>query len=357
MQFDSKTREPMIDGARGRAMHNGRVVDTDDRLTDRHGEINASSKSELMAKISAVAQDKKNGRILDPQAAVDLHADIRRAFKTGDQKQMQISGSVIADELYETMNREGIVDEVYVRKDVADGTDNRIPVRRKDVTAHQLMNDGETIESVSQQAFYYPNDFYLTCKVVMEDRDLAQRGPELMDEKFADGLEATMTRRDRIARAQWISTKGVFNNPIGYTAFTPQVASSLITQVASNGLSVAHMVVAYDVWDDLRADPTFAAYWDPVSKFQLIQDGRLGSLFNVKIITDGFRHQNLKVLLPGEVFVLASPVSLGMHSVRQAVAATEINEYSWASPRRGWFFEGIESLITLDRGVATATRL
>jgi hypothetical protein len=86
-------------------------------------------------------------------------------------------------------------------------------------------------------------------------------------------------------------------------------------------------------------------------------EGRLGSLLGLKLITDGFRYQTLKVLEPGEIFVLGTPVALGQRGVRRDIQSTEINHFPLGAPRRGFYFMGIESLHVLDRAVAQGSRV
>jgi hypothetical protein len=340
---------------------NGRMVDT------TTGEINAYDKRDLASKIAAMGSAVSAGAVdiaddvWAPQQANasknEMHTELRAAFESGNTQVTKVMGEVFADDLWETMNREGFATQVLARKDIPDGVDARIPIRRKDVVAFQAMNDAETVAQIIEQPYIYPNDYYLNCMITIEERELAQRGPELLDEKFQDGLEATMVRQDRIAKALFDSTRGSFNSPIAFPNFTPQVASQLRTQVASNGIPVVHMLFAFDIWDDLISDPIFAGYWDPVHKYQLILEGKLGSLFNMKMITDGFRYQTLRVLNPGEVYVLGTPVSLGMRCVRREIQATEINQYNLGIPRRGWFFSGVEAMHVQDRAVALGNRV
>jgi hypothetical protein len=334
------------------------------------GDINAYDKKDLAAKIAALGQAISGGAVdladsvWAPQSGkldnkkVELYNEMRAAFNApGSSDVFKVMGEVFSDDLWETMNREGFSTQVLARKDIPDGVDARIPIRRKDVVAFQAMNDAETIAQVIEQPYVYPNDYYLNCMITVEERELAQRGPELLDEKFQDGLEATMVRQDRICRSLFEATRGSFNAPVAYTNFMPQVFSNLRTQVGSNGISVVHAILAFDVWDDIIADPTFTSWWDPVHKYQLILEGKLGSILNVKLITDGFRYQNLRVLNPGEFYMLGTPVALGMRTVRREVQATEINQYNLGAPRRGWFFSGVEAMHLMDRAVAIGNRV
>lgn len=364
------TRSPVIDGMPGFAKRSGGQVEAaGGRMTNAAGEINAYDVGDLANKINALHAMVQSGEIgggagfEDPaverakiQAKKERHESFVSAFYANDD-QMKVSGEVFAEDIWETLNRQGFTPQLIARKDVVDGTDNRIKLRRKDVVAFQVINDGEGIAQIVEQAYIYPQDYYLQCQVLVEERELAQAGPEFLDEKFQDALEAIMVRQDRILRSLLLATAGVFNAPISFATFTPQVLTALRTQVASNGIPAAHLLFSFDIWDDMIADPSFTSWWEPVHKYQLIMEGKLGSLLNMKLITDGFRYQTLRVLEPGEVFALGTPITLGQRGVRREIQSTEINHYPLGAARRGFYLMGLESLHVQDRPVAIGTRV
>lgn len=368
--FHKGTRSPVIDHMPAFAKKpGGNVVAAGGRMTDSEGNINAYDIKDLAQKLNAIHAMMQDGQVGHGAAFEDSganlsaaaqkkerHEELVSAYKSGDGR-FKVMGEVFAEDVWETLNRQGFTTQLVARKDVVDGTDNRIRKRRKDVVAYQVVNDGEGIAQVVEQAYIYPKDYYLQCQVLVEERELAQAGPEFLDEKFQDALEATMVRQDRILRNLFLATAGVFNAPVSFATFTPQVMTALRTQVASNGIPAAHMLFSFDIWDDLIADPSFTQWWEPVHKYQLIMEGKLGSLLNMKLITDGFRYQTLKVLEPGEVFVLGTPVALGQRGVRREIQSTEINHYPLGAPRRGFYLMGIESLHIEDRPVAIGNRV
>ena len=344
--------------ASAKAWYKGKVVDTDGYATDKNGEINATNKSDLLARVHAIGVERRlSARVMKFKEAHELAQSMVQASATRNKADAEINATVMSEVIYEQMNREGFVEELYGFKEVGEGVDVRIPIRRKDITAYELGNDNQTIESIVEQAYHYPKSFYLTARVVIEDMEIAQRGAVLLDEKIADALEATMTRRDRIARLQWLASAGVHNAAIGYSSFGPETVSAMITQVSSNLTPQHATVIANDLWDDLRTSSGFLAAWDEVTKYTLVQDGRIGGIYGTKLITDGYRPAALRVLEPGESFVTATPASLGSRSVTRAVSVEEINEHMIGSPRSGVFLCGIESLITNGNAVACGFRI
>jgi len=365
--FHLATREPVMGHMPAFAKKsNGQIQAAGGRMTDASGEINAYDTKDLAQKINALHAMVQNGQIgsdagfTDERAKLsakkERHEELVSAFGSGDDR-MKLMGEVFAEDVWETLNRQGFTPQVVARKDVVDGVDNRIKLRRKDVTAFQVINDGEGIAQIVEQAYIYPQDYYLQSQVLIEERELAQAGPEFLDEKFQDALEAVMVRQDRILRSLLLATAGVFNAPVSFATFTPQVLTALRTQVLSNGIPAAHLLFSFDIWDDMIADPSFTTWWEPVHKYQLIMEGKLGALLDMNLITDGFRYDTLQVLQPGEVFALGTPIALGQRGVRREIQSTEINHYPLGAPRRGFYLMGLESLHVQDRAVAIGTRV
>lgn len=363
--FFRKTREPVVGYMPAFVKRPGRRVEaTSGTFTDSEGNINAHDDKELAQRLNALSHIASAGHIATGTDATGERAAVQRerheafvsAYAASDDR-MKVQGEVYAEDLWETFNRQGFTPELVARKDVIDGVDNRITIHRKDITAFQVINDGEGIAQIVEQPYFYPKDYYLQCQILVEERELAQAGPDFLDKKFQDALEAIMVRQDRILRSLFLATAGIFNSPVSFATFSPQVLTALRTQVASNGIPATSMLFSFDLWDDMIADPSFTEWWEPVHKYQLIMEGRLGSLLGMKLITDGFRYQTLKVLEPGEIFVLGTPIALGQRGVRRDIQSTEINHFPLGAPRRGFYFMGIESLHVLDRAVAQGSRV
>jgi hypothetical protein len=128
------------------------------------------------------------------------------------------------------------------------------------------------------------------------------------------------------------------------------------TQIMANGLPAANMTFSFDIWDDMITGTAFQDFWEPVHKYQLIMDGKIGSLLGMNLITDGFRIETLKVLEAGEVFVTATPAALGQRGVFRDVESTEVNQYALGIAKRGGYLLGTESMHVMDRAVVYGRR-
>lgn len=350
------------DGVRGGVrLAGGRTQLSSGPAFGRNGELNASSKRELMQVIGNVlSQARENVAPAQRHASAEESqmrlAHLREAYYDKSGTKFQVLGEVISEEIWETLGREGFSRRLLSVMPLAKGQTGRVKVRRKDVVAFQITTDVKVQEQRIRQPWVYPPEFYLAAHILIEDKEIEQASTDILDEKFQDGLEAILRREDLITRALLNRAATTFNDLVLFTTFNPSVLTTLRTQVNRWGTPAATMVIAWDIWDDIIADADFVAWWDQVHKHELILEGRLGSMLGMEIITDGYRYETLQVLQPGEVYVTASPVTLGTITQRKELDSRAIDQYNMGRPARGWFMEQIQGQVivngrAVDRGV------
>lgn len=116
-------------------------------------------------------------------------------------------------------------------------------------------------------------------------------------------------------------------------------------------------IMSGDVMNDLLVGNDFSTYWDPVSKYQLLQTGNVGSVLGTSIITDGFREPNLRVLEDGELFFTSSPDFTGVYTDRGPIQSVPVDSYPDGSPSRGWSMaEFISAALANAKSVAIGMR-
>lgn len=350
------------DGIRGGVrLEGGRTGRSDGPAFGANGELNASTKRELMQVIGHVLKESQQNVIArphqpTPEEAQMRLASLREAYADKSGTKFQVLGEVISEEIWETLGREGFSRRLLAVMPLAKGQTGRVKVRRKDVVAFQVTTDVKIQEQRIRQPYVYPPEFYLGAYILIEDKEIEQASTDLLDEKFQDGLEALLRREDLITRALLTRAATTFNDLVLFTTFNPSVLTTLRTQVNRWGTPAATMVIAFDIWDDIIADADFVAWWDQVHKHELILEGRLGSMLGMEIITDGYRYATLQVLQAGEVYVTASPVTLGTITQRKELDSRAIDTYNMGRPARGWFMEQIQGMVVVngravDRGV------
>lgn len=327
-----------------------------------NGQLNASSKQELLQVIGQLFQQTQHNTVMRKQASREEQemrlAQLIEAYNDKSGSKFQVLGEVVSEEIWETLGREGFSRKHYAVTPIARGQTGRVRVRKKDVLAWQVTTDVKVQESRIRSAWVYPPEFYLICHILIEDKEIEQANTDILDEKFQDGLEAIMRREDLISRALMIQATSTFNDLVLFTTFTPAVLTTLRTLVQRWGIPAATLTIAFDIWDDIISDADFVRWFDPVHQHELILEGRLGSLLGMEIITDGFRYPELQVLQPGEVFVTGSPVTLGTITQRKELDSRAIDTYNQGRPARGWFMEQIQGQVLANgRAVARGQRV
>lgn len=322
-------------------------------------EVNASSTADLMRTYGAIMnQAASRTRIMGtPEQKAARTAALKMAFADKQGSSFQKLGDSVATAVQETMRRFGFTRRTLM-EDTAQGPVITIRVSRMDVQA-QVVIDKETVTTQDVRAYWFvPPEFSIDTKITITNKDIAQVGPELMDEKFNDGLVATWTKEDRLTRQMYLNTQGVYNTPFGFSAFTPGVLAAMKNQVESWGLTATTLLISYDIWNDIIANSDFQTFFSPLEKHDLALEGRLGRLMGMEIITDGMNYENLRVLGRGEVFVLAAPSTVGKVVQRQAMEATAIDERVLGNATRGWFLEQIQAQAVVNAmAVAYGSRI
>lgn len=357
---DSGAPAAGIDGVRGGIITpDGTVRASAGAAFGANGEINASSTRDLMRQHAFImAQSAAKTRIqLDPESRKASLDTLRTAFADRKGDSMQKLGDYVADAIQQTMRRHGFSRRLLV-EDKADGPVIVVRLSKMDVTA-QVVFDKETVVTQDVRAYWItPPEFSLDTVITISSKDLAQVGTDLMDEKFNDGLVAIWTREDQLTRQMLLNTQGLYNTPFGFSTFTPSTLSAMKNQVDSWGLNSTSLLMSFDIWNDIIGGNDFQDFFSPLEKHDLALEGRLGRLMGMEIMTDGYQYDTLRVLQPGEVFVLSAPGTLGKIVQRQPLEAMAIDQRVNGVFARGWALEQIQAqCVGNAMGVSYASRI
>lgn len=303
------------------------------------------------------ASRAKHAFMGDPAKKAERTAALKSAFADRQGSSFQKLGDAVSTAIQETVRRHGFTRRT-LQEDVANGPSIQIRVSKMDVQA-QIVIDKETVTTQDVRAYWFtPPEFSIDTKITISNKDLAQVGPELMDEKFNDGLVSLWTREDRLTRQMFVNAQGVYNTPFGFSSFTPAVLAAMKNQVESWGLTATTLLVSFDIWNDIMTNVDFQNFFSPLEKHDIALEGRIGRLMGMEIVTDGYQYDTIKVLNRGEVFVLAAPATLGKVVQRQALEATAIDERVNGIAARGWFLEQIQAQAVVNAmGVAYGVRV
>jgi len=319
-------------------------------LFNKTGEINASSKSDLLAQIGAALTAQQSATTMATPQELEARRQERRqvlveAMNDTTGRSMQILGEALAAEIYETTNREGFSRRILQYREIGQGENNEVYLKDKDVIAFVATSPSTVMASEIRQRRLLPPEFHVNGYILIDTVELARTSSDLLEEKYEQGLEAIMVQEDRLWKIMADRAAIIRNTLQNFGTFTPSVFARIIEQVNRWGVPATSCLFASNLWQDIIANGDFAGVLDPVTKWELLQEGYLGSMYGVTIFTDNFRQANLKVLEPGDVYVVGAPINLGVLSLRGAMTAEPINKFAEGEPKRGWFLDEIISLV------------
>lgn len=334
-----------------------------ERMIGANGEINANSRADLIAQVAMLIEASANGQIDDTAAGTPISSKERSeilcaAFNDRTGSQWNELGASIAGTLTKSAERDGFMRKLLKEEEAVMGQPIRVRVRRKSITALASAGSGNVYPIIARDDYYYPAEITISANVRIERRELNQGSSDILNEKFLEANEQIMVEEDRNVIATFRKTVGI-THPLQTLVGGLSVASftHMISLIESFNIPVATCVMASDYKNDLIASPSFGTYYDPVTKYELLQQGFLGRILNIDLISDATRHPTLKVLNQGEMFLLSDPINLGAYATRGPVESQEVNEANLGSNARGFFMsEEIATLVHNPRSVVVARR-
>lgn len=299
---------------------NGRIDRSDSRMIGANGEVNAHTKEELIERLASLFGLIQAGEVQPANTMIDAEyqKEVSELVQAALEDREHIAGGgfwvmgeTLGDAVWETTGRLGFTSKFLMRNDVPRGQEGRLRVRQKNVVSWIITRESYIPRSIIRQNWVYPEVVTIATYVTIDDTERAMAPVELMDEKYTEMLEATMVREDNLTRWLFTQAAPVYNDVFTFAELTPALFSSMQIQVQRWGLSCPHCILAIDLWNDIRTNSDFLSAYEPVSKLTLIEEGRLGKLYDTEIYTDGLRYESLQCLEEGEMFFLAEPQGLG----------------------------------------------
>jgi hypothetical protein len=319
----------------------------DNPVADKTGEINASSKKDLVNQISSILQASSSEEGMQTSTSPEVLKERRTALAEAmeDPGAFQLLGAAIASDIQDTTSREGICRRYLQYSELGQGESNMVRLREHNVTAYMATSTTEVTPVYVRNKTQYPQEFNNTAMILIDLKELAQSTGDLLEEKYEEGLEAIMVQEDRLWKTAADAAASVRNTLQVFTSFTPQIMSRVKSQVGRWGLPITSCLIAYDIWDDIIGTADFGAFFDPVTKYELVRDGILGSMLGVSIQTDSHRQKNFRILNDGEVYMVAAPINHGVIKIRGSMVMEPINKFDNNLAQKGWFMHELVTLM------------
>jgi hypothetical protein len=340
-------------------------------FSEKNHEINAGDKKELIEVIAGLLAQSQRGEINMQAPADDYQAELAaakierrdafvKAYYAGTQSQeFKELGAAIGAEVSEVADRMGFMRRFFVKGDVVQGSTVRIHVKTANVTALKASSASQCQPEFVREKYIVPPEWYVEANIMVEERDIQQGAGDILENAFKRTNEQIMVQEDQTIKMLFDNSIGIANNQqILAGGLTPSSLAAIREPILTWGLTPLHLLFAANVWTDISGN---AAAWanllDPVSQYEMVQTGFLGTLFGLGLITDGWRDPNQKVLAQGEIYITSLPDTLGVYTERGPVRSTPIDQRINGRPARGWYFDELVSMTLANpRGVVKATR-
>jgi len=336
----------------------------------KQGELNASSNIDAMKQLASLFAEVAAGNVTfnaDANSLVELSSStvqerrsvVVEAYNDRASAKWAELGSSIGAKLYETAMREGFMRRLLERVELEQGNDPRINVRSQNVTAMIASGPSANHPHFVRQKYLMPQEFYVTANPRVELREITRGSSDLLDDVFQRSQEQVMVSEDRVWLGLANATVGLDNNlSVLSGGVTPSNLAALRTQVSRWGLPTETLLMTPDGWSDVVGNASaWGNLFDQVTRYEIVQTGYIGTIIGMKVITDGLRDPNQRVLSSNDLFVVSTPVHHGGYTDRGPVQAAPVDSFERGIPARGWdMYETISAAISSARSVAKGQR-
>lgn len=317
-------------------------------LDERSGEFNANDKRELLRSISKMFEAQSSGEIrrqtsAERMAEIEMRREVVVAAHADPEKWAAL-GADLAVQIQEQRNREGFLRRVAIGQDLKQGQLPRVNVPMWDAMAVVATGPANVQFQLIRNKQFLPAEFEIVANLRCDRLEMEQVGGDILDNLYNQGLDSVMVKEDKLWKASADLTVGVVN-PLNFIGglLSPQILATIRQGVTDWNLPATTAIISNDFWADIVGSTDFATMLDPVTKYDLVMNGELGTLVGMSLLTDGFRQPNQKVLNRGEIYVLSTPEHHGCYSDRGGVRSEPTTGADSGNTSRGWLLSEILS--------------
>lgn len=323
-----------------------------ERFVGQNGEINAGSKKELLQKLIEISSMVSSEEIAplehDAEIAAERNEVFLAAYHDHTGPGWAELGSTLSGEITTRVEREGFMRTLLDKHNVDQGALPRIRVREPNVRAVRSRGVAQVYPQFVREKYVPAEEFHITAQPRIDTIELAQGSPDMLEDKYFEAVEAILVQEDRTVKALMDATAGIYNDLTYYSALTPAILGGVKTGVEKWRLPALNFLFAIDLLNDISFGTDFSTYFDPVSKYEIVMTGRIGRLFGMNLITDGFREPTLQVLDRGEFYITSAPELVGGYTDRGPVESNPVNMSDMSIPARGWNMSEIISVMVAN---------
>ena len=285
---------------------------------DSSGNVNSASHSGAMAIAHAMqvaVREKLVGRTY--QMSADNYALLGARLREGQLDTGQLA-TAAAEVVTEVVTREGLLRRLLKHKPLGEDEVFRVEMPKQSIRG-QIIATKASVEIQHQEchdAFYYPEIIPIVAKAQTNALRIKQASSSAVQELFDQVTIAGLTAEDRLLLRAIRQCAGLGTNKqrVIAGALTPRVMADTMHQIIDHPLPPGALLFAADLWTYILGESAFHSMFDAITQHELILTGQISGMFGFPIITDGFRHEELRVLEKGEMIALSSMEHLGVYA-------------------------------------------
>ena len=336
-----------------------RAPGSSERLVGANGEINASNKRDAFQQQLKLLAASANGDVTTAERMERSarNRELVRAMFNSKDVHREL-GEVMAKDLYQAANRRGFSRKYLARQDLVNGQFPTVKMRMKDVTATYATSPTQTQAQIIRDKLFMPPEIMIEAKPFVEQREINTSVGDVLDEKYAEALEAIMVGEDRLYKTAADMMVGIDNDlTVISGTLTPMTLMEVRNMVSRWDLPVPQLLIASDMYIDIVGDSTFIQAIEPVSRHELIMTGELAILYGMAITSDAYRHPEHRVLNQGEFYAISDPATHGQYTDRGGIETEVLTAATEKQAGKGWFmYESYSMVIANGRSIAKGIR-
>lgn len=333
-----------------------------ERAIGANGDLNASSKKDLLAQQLKLVQATAQGKVATLAHLESAERKVKsralvEAMMNSDDVHREL-GEIMGRDLYQAQNRRGFARKFMARQDLVNGQFPFVKLRRKDVTAVYATSPTKTESQIIRDKVFTVPEVMIEARPFVEQRELNTSTTDVLDEKYSEAMEGIMVGEDRLWYKLANDSVGLDNDlTLISGTLTPLTLMDVRQQVARWDLPVPHLLMASDLYVDIVGDTTFIQAIEPVARHELIMTGELAVLYGMTITSDAYRHPEHRVLSEGEFFAISDATTHGQYTDRGGISTEPISGATEKIAGKGWWmYESYSSIIANGRSIAKGYR-
>lgn len=270
---------------------------------------------------------------------------------------MSLIGNMISSWVSSEVSRLGMR-RTLLQDVVVKGQNIKWRIREKNAYVH-LTTGHKVVRGSTEGMNVYPPMYYVHHNLLLNTTELSlsDEPEKILRKEIAEAKRGILVGEDSCWKMLADSVAEVNGGITLFKTLDKKLFCTIVDRIHQYGTPIGAIVLAHDVWQD------FVTIFKDSPKFKMASQantasGLLGSYNGANIYTDAYREPEIRILQPGDFYVLAVPNCNGRLSMYQSqLDYYAVDLRNQGKPEVGWFLESIQAMGFLNNhGVVKARK-